>query len=149
MAGTSCKTETNIEKEKEAILGVLDQQSAAFLSGNLEEAYAAHTQDEMETRLEMGPYSYNTFRGWDEIKALIEDAAPGYMHPGAVNTRENVIIKVMGDCAWLTCDNIWKWELDEGTEGFANIQVVFFEKIEGDWKISFASFYNKAAPVTN
>ena len=112
LAGTSCTTETNIEKEKEAILGVLQQQSDAFLSGDLEKAFAAHTQDSLETRLELGAYGYNTFKGWDEIKSLLVDAAPGFIHPGAVNTKENVIMKVMGNSAWLTCDNIWKWDIE-------------------------------------
>jgi ketosteroid isomerase-like protein len=149
LAGTSCKTETNIEKEQEAILEALYQQSEAFISGDLEEAFAVHTQDPLETRLEMGPYSYNVLKGWDEIKSFLEDAAPGFIHSGAVNTKENVIMKVMGNCAWLTCDNIWKWDMDGGSEGVSNIQVVFLEKIKGEWKISFSSYYNKAVPVAN
>jgi hypothetical protein len=149
LAGTSCTTEPNIEKEQEAIMEVLQQQSDAFLSGDLEKAFAAHTQDDLETRLELGAYGYNTFKGWDEIKSFLVDAAPGFMHPGAVNTKENVIMKVMGNSAWLTCDNIWKWDMDEGSEGFANIQVIFFEKIKGEWKISFSSYYNKAVPLAN
>lgn len=148
LVGSSCNTESNFEKEKEAIMEVLYQQSEAYISGDLEKAFAVHTQDDVETRLEFGPYSYNTFKGWDEIKSLLEDAAPGYVHPGSVNTKENVIMKVMGNSAWLTCDNIWKWEMDEGSEGISNIQIVFLEKIKGEWKVSFSAFYNKATPVT-
>jgi len=146
--GTSCQTGTNPEKEEEALLDVLYKESAALLAGDMEAVFALHTQDEKETRLELGVFGYNTYEGWDAIKTLLEDAAPGLKHDNIVNVKENVISKVNGNGAWLTCDNIWKWNDDGGEqEGYNNLQVVFFEKIKGEWKISFASYYTKAVPV--
>ena len=147
--GTSCQTEGNSEKEEAALLDVLRKEADALLSQDLEGAFALHTQDEKETRLEMGVYGYNTYEGWDAIKTLLEDAAPGLQHPDAVNVKENVISKVNGNGAWLTCDNIWTWSVDGEPGGYNNIQTVFFEKIKGEWKISFAAFYTKAYPAQN
>ncbi len=149
LAGTSCQNRINVEKEEEALLEVLSKEAKAFMAGDMEAVFALHTQDKLETRLELGAYGYNTFKGWDEIKTLLVDAAPGMQHSGAVNVKENVIIKVMQNSAWLTCDNIWKWDNDGESDGYNNIQVVFFEKIKGEWKISFASYYSKAVPVQN
>ena len=145
----SCQTGTNSENEEAALLEVLRLESEALLAGDLEAAFALHTQDEMETRLELGIYGYNTYKGWDKIRPLLEDAAPGLNATGAVNVKENVISKVAGNCAWLTCDNIWKWSDDGEQGGYNNIQTVFFEKIKGEWKISFASYYSKAVPAGN
>ena len=146
--GTSCQTGGNPEKEEEALLEVLRKEAAAMLAGDMEAVFALHTQDVRETRLELGVFGYSTYEGWDAIKTLLEDAAPGLKHPNSVNVKENVVSKVNGNSAWLACDNIWRWNDDGGEqEGYDNLQVVFFEKIKGEWKISFASYYNKAVPV--
>ena len=148
LIGTSCQTGNSPEMEEEALLEVLRQEAAALLAGDMEAVYALHTQDVEETRLELGVFGYNTYEGWDAIKMLLDDAAPGLQHANTINFKENVVSKVNGNSAWLACDNIWKWNDDGGEqEGYDNLQVVFFEKIKGEWKISFASYYNKAVPV--
>lgn len=148
LIGTSCQTGINVENEEEALLDVLHQEAEAMLAGDMEAVFALHTQDVQETRLELGVFGYNTYEGWDAIKTLLVDAAPGLKHANIVNVKENVISKVNGNSAWLKCDNIWKWNDDGGEqEGYDNLQVVFFEKIKGEWKIAFASYYNKAVPV--
>ena len=145
LVGVSCQTGINAEKEEEALLDVLRQEAEAMLSGDMEAVFALHTQDVQETRLELGVFGYNTYEGWDAIKTLLTDAAPGLKHANIVNIKENVISKVNGNSAWLKCDNIWKWNDDGGEqEGYENLQVVFFEKIKGEWKIAFASYYFKA-----
>lgn len=143
----SCQTGVKPEEEEKALLEVLEKEAAALLSGDMESVFALHTQDASETRLELGIYGYNTYEGWDAIKELLEDAAPGLRQDNAVNIKENVISRVNGNSAWLKCDNIWKWGKDGEEGGYDNIQVVFFEKIRGEWKISFASYYSKALPV--
>ena len=111
----------------------------------MEAVFALHTQDVQETRLELGVFGYNTYDSWDAIKTLLMDVSPGLQHSNVVNIKENVISKVNGNSAWLKCDNIWKWNDDGGEqEGYENLQVVFFEKIKGEWKIAFASYYSKA-----
>ncbi len=149
LAGTSCETQFNTEKEKEAIMEVLYKEAEALKAGDVDGLFALHTQDSLETRIELGIYGYNTIKGWDNVKSFLGDAIQGLQHPYAVNTKENVIIKVAGKGAWLTCDNIWKWNLDGESQGYSNIQVVFFEKIKGEWKISFASYYSKTMPEGN
>ena len=42
LAGTSCQQAVNVEKEKEAILAVLDEESAAMLAMDKERVFALH-----------------------------------------------------------------------------------------------------------
>jgi len=63
-----------------------------------------------------------------------------------VNTKENMVIKVTGNTAWLTYDNKWEWTNDGIIGGYNNIQIIFLEKIKGEWKISFAAIYSKSQP---
>ena len=146
-AGTSCQQEGRIEKEKEAIIAVLKEEADANIAKDKDRLFALHVQDNLETRLELGEYGFNTYAGWDAIKPLIDDFIDGAQQADdAVNRKENMIIKVMGNCAWLTCDNIWKWNIDGEPGGYNNIQVTFLEKIKGEWKISFSSYYSKPMP---
>ena len=146
IVATSCQQVINVEKEKEAILAVLEEESAAMLAMDKERVFALHVQDNLETRLELGEYGFNTYSGWDEVGTLLGDALGGdgaLMGSNAVNRKENMIIKVTGNTAWLTCDNIWELANDTDKGGYSNIQVTFLEKIKGEWKISFAAYYSK------
>ena len=148
-AGTSCQIAVNVEKEKEAIMAVLEEENAAMLAMDKERVFALHVQDNLETRLELGEYGFNTYSGWDEVSGLLGDALGGdgkLVGSNAVNRKENMIIKVTGNTAWLTCDNIWEWTTDGNKGGYSNIQVTFLEKIKGEWLISFAAYYSKPQP---
>jgi len=149
MTGTSCQKAVNVEKEKEAILAVLEEEGSAMLAKDTERVFALHVRDDLETRLELGEYGFNTYKGWDEVSVLLGDALGGdgaLMAANAVNRKENMILKVTGNTAWLTCDNIWEFNNNGEKGGYSNIQVTFLEKIGGDWKISFAAYYSKPQP---
>ena len=97
--------------------------------------------------MELGVYGYNTYQGWDEIESLLSDYVEGSQPLEMENTKENVILKVTGNSAWLTCDNVWKSKQGGEETGFSNIQIVFLEKVKGEWKISFSAYYSKPVGV--
>ncbi len=145
--GTSCQPTVNVEKEKEAIMAVLQEESEGLKSMDKERIFATHIQDSEEVRLELGVYGYNTYQGWDKIESLLGDYLEGGQPIEMDNFKENVILKVTGNSAWLTCDNVWKMNNGDVEEGFSNIQIVFLEKVKGEWKISFAAYYSKPVGV--
>jgi hypothetical protein len=144
-AGTSCRQTADVEKEKEAIMAILEGEGEAVLARDKDHIFDMYVQDDLTTRLEMGEYGFNRYEGWEEVGKLLGDFLSGEGMGGAdaVNRKENVLIKVTGNTAWLTCDNIWEWTNEEEKGGYNNIQVLFFEKIKGDWKISFSAYYTK------
>jgi len=141
----SCQR-VNPEKEKAAIMDVLNEEAAASLAGDFQRYAATHIQDDLETRVEMGIHSYNVYKGWEEISTVMHDFMDGNPLTDAVNRKENVRIKVNGNSAWLICDNIWETDVPEKHIVFNNLQTVFLEKVKGEWKISFASYYSKGNP---
>ena len=151
IAGSSCQEKIDIEKEKEAIMAVLQERGDAMVTRDMERLFAIHVQDSLDTRLDYptsGENNYTIYAGWDEIKSLFESWAEmdrtGF--EDTKNWKENVILKVIDDCAWLICDNHWSWKT-EGEPGVRdNIQITFLEKIEGEWKISFTAFVMKPEP---
>lgn len=134
------------EKEKAAILDVLKEEAAATIAGDFERYKATHIQDELETRVEMGIYSYNVMKGWEEIGRNMEDFVSGNPLPDYVNRKENIQLKVNGNSAWLICDNIWETNAPEQEIVYNNLQIIFLEKVQGEWKISFAANYGKGTP---
>ncbi len=142
IAGTiSGQKNIDIEKEKEAIMVLIQEEGDAAAAMDMERLFAVHVQDESDTRLA----GTKVYSGWDEIELLFESwnemDRTGFEDPE--NLKENVILKVIDDCAWLICDNIWEWNYEGEPDSSVNIQITFLEKIEGKWKISFNAFVAK------
>jgi hypothetical protein len=132
----------NVEKEKEAVMSVITAEADALLAGDFEAFQALHIQGELETRIEMGIYGYNVYKGWEKVSSLVHDFLQEAATEDIVNTKENCIVHVSGKSAWLTCDNVW---LDRSSREifYNNLQIAFLEKQGGEWKISFAAYYTK------
>ena len=149
IAGTSCQQKIDVEKEKEAIMKVIQTESESARDADYEGLVGCYIQDESNTRLTVSQDSYKIYSGWDQSSALLESlvkANEGYDYSGIKISKENAIIKVMGNTAWLICDNIWKGTY-EGTEVESdNIQITFLEKVDGEWEISFATWIPKPEP---
>jgi|GEM_PF-1874790 len=142
------KPKPDLEKEKEAIMSVIQEEGDAAAEMDMERLFAVHVQDSLDTRLSLGKNNYTIYAGWHEIKHLFdgwtEMDRTAFENPK--NLKENVILKVIDDCAWLICDNIWKWNYEDLPDERVNIQITFLEKIENEWKISFTAFIAKPEP---
>ena len=66
-----------MEKEKEAILAVLEEEGAAALAKDKDRMFALHGQEDLETRLAHGEFGFNTYTGWNEVGDLLGDALSG------------------------------------------------------------------------
>jgi len=147
IVGTSCQPKVNVEKEKEAILAVILEEAAAAEAMDKDRVYDTHIQGSEEKRLELGVYGYRIYDGWDEIETLLGDFLDGESSENFTISKENVQIKVAGTAAWLICDNILQWGSGDEDSGYSNIQIVFLEKVKGEWKISLSAYYNKPVEV--
>lgn len=63
LIGTSCEPSVNVEKEKEAIMAVLQEESEGLKSMDKDRIFATHIQGSEEVRMELGVYGYNTYQG--------------------------------------------------------------------------------------
>ena len=86
--------------------------------------------------------------GRSKVKAGIESIKDrdSTTYQSLIVSKENPIIKITGNNAWLICDNIWHGTY-EGEEIYIDgLQITFLEKVNGEWKISFAGWLNKPQP---
>lgn len=139
--GVSCQPDT--EKEKEAIMSVLKAESDALVAGDFESFKALHSQNDQETRIEMGVYGYNVIKGWERVADFVGDFMESGPHEGIENTKENCIVHISGKSAWVTCDNVWIDRSSQDEILYNNLQIAFLEKHGNAWKISFAAYYTK------
>ena len=136
IAGSSCQEKIDIEKEKEAIMAVIEEETNAFIDRDWDRMAATYIQDSTNIRLGASKSSYGYYVGWGEINSLFEEYFKSNPEPStnkSVNT--NYRIKVYKESAWAIYDEAWQ---DSESEVYSkNISVRFLEKFDGEWKIVY------------
>lgn len=139
IAGSSCQKKIDVEKEKAAIIAVIEEETNAFYDRDIDGLAATHVQDETNMRLDVGRYGYTLNEGWDNsfIKEYFEE------NPEPVTNYEkktNYKIKVYDGTAWAEYEN--DAYNSDGDLQNKSIHVQFLEKADGQWKIDYMSIVN-------
>ena len=135
----------DFDAEKRAIMEVIQNESEFARDGKFEEFVDLYIHDEFNTRLNFRLDTFFIIKGWENVQSTMEylrDREVIEDNPITIS-KENPIVKITGNTAWLICDNIWQG-VYEGEEVYYNsLQITFLEKIDGAWKISFAAWMQK------
>ena len=136
LAGTSCQEKIDIEKEKEAIIVVIEEETDAYLDRDFDRLAATWVQDETIIRLGASKSGYGYWVGWEEIGSDIKESIEGVSEPdGSKEVKTNYKIKVYRESAWAVFDN--EHYNSEGELTGKSIHVEFLEKVNGEWKIVY------------
>ncbi len=140
---TGCEKAIDEEKEKAAIIKVINKETEAYLARDFEAMFNTHVQDSLNMRLTAGADNFVFAEGWEDVsKHMTGDQTEDDLGPDLHISVEknNYRMKIYPSSAFVVCDQ--KWTADYGDEvvEINSIQVRFLEKIEGEWKISFVSF---------
>lgn len=151
LAGTSCQEKIDIEKEKEAIMAVINAESETARTSDYDGLISCYLQDENQIYFYLGMDDYRIYTGWNQLAPQFErfKEPPAEEMMAMTFSKENPIIKVTGNTAWAICDNIWKGTGEEGAWKNEGIQITFLEKVDGNWKFSFVAFLAKPEPDIN
>jgi hypothetical protein len=140
---TGCEKPIDYEKERAAIIAVVNEETDAYLARDFEACYATHVHDSLNMRLTAGADNYVFLQGWDEVKKhLSSDATEDDLNPDLHNTvrKYNFRMKIYPQSAFVVCDQTWTSSFDDDVTEIQSIQVRFLEKIDDQWKISFVSW---------
>ena len=144
IAVTGCtEAPMDMEKERAAIIAVINQETDAYLERDFETVRSTHVQDSMNMRLTAGADNYVFLEGWEEVgKHLSGDETEDDLSEDLHITVEksNYRMKIYPNSAFVVCDQKWTSQYDDDVTEMNSIQVRFMEKIEGEWKISFVSW---------
>ena len=144
LAGTSCQEKIDIEKEKAAIIAVIEEETNAYLARDLDRLVATWVQDETNIRLSAGKSGYGYWIGWEELSSAFKEAIDNNPEPdGSKEVKTNYKIKVYPESAWAVFDN--EVLNSEGELTNKSIHVEFLEKVNGEWKIVYFSMVNTSS----
>ncbi len=143
VAFSGCEQPIDMEKEKAAIIKVINEETDAYLARDFEAMSATHLQDSTNIRLTAGADNYVFAEGWEDVSKHIsgdqtEDDLGSDLH--ITVEKLNYRMKLCPGSAFVICDQKWISTYGEDVTEINSIQVRFLEKIEGEWKISFVSF---------
>ena len=141
VAGTSCQEKVDIEKEKEAIKTVLEEETNAARDSDFDRLAATWVQDETSIWLGTGKSGYTYGVGWKKIGSDFKEYFENNPESGTGKFENtNYRIKVYKESAWAIYDQVMY--NSEGEVTWENIGVRFLEKVDGEWKIVYLSFVN-------
>jgi len=143
--GAFCQDNLEEEQEKKAIIKTLYEEGTRFSAFDMEGISALHITDESAARYD----GTKLYTGWDEIDSLYQfyiQRNKKFNDEYVKNGKENIVIKVLGNNAWVICDNIWKWETKGEAHSSKNLQIAYLEKQDGKWKFAFNAFVSEPRP---
>ena len=140
---SGCEVAVDEEKEKAAIIEVINRETETYLARDFEAMYATHVQDSLNMRLTAGADNYVFVEGWEDVSKHMsgdetEDELGAERHISV--EKSNYRMKLYPNSAFVVCDQRWTSNYGDDVTEINSIQVRFLEKIDGEWKISFVSF---------
>jgi len=140
---TGCEQPMDYEKEKAAIIAVMEKETSTYIDRDFDGMFSTHVQDSLNMRLTAGPSNVVFAQGWEDVSGhMTGDQTEDDLGPDLHITVEktNYRMKIYPQSAFVVCDQKWATKYDDDVVEMNSIQVRFLEKIEGEWKISFVSF---------
>ena len=134
--GFSCQKKIKIEKEKAAIIAVIEEETDAWYDRDYERLVACHVQGKRNIRLTASKESFFYTVGFQnaELKKFIANDPDLDL---SKEVKSNFKINVYPKSAWAVYDNEY---YNEGGELVnKGVHVQFLEKHKGKWKIVFLS----------
>jgi hypothetical protein len=140
---SGCEKAIDYEKEKAAIIALMEKETQTYIDRDFEGMFSTHVQDSLNMRLTAGADNYVFAEGWEDVSRHMtgdetEDDLGVDIHITVEKT--NFRMKIYPVSAFVVCDQKWTSQYEDEVVEMKSVQVRFLEKIEGEWKISFVSF---------
>ena len=143
LAISGCEKALDVEKEKAAIIAVMEKETQTYIDRDFEGMFSTHVQDSTNLRLTAGADNYVFAEGWEEVSKHMtgdetEDDLGEDLH--ITVEKSNYRFKICPKSAFVVCNQKWTSSYDDDVTESESIQVRYLEKVDGEWKISFVSF---------
>ena len=136
IANYSCKEKIDVAKEKEAIMAVIEEETASYYASDFERWRATYLQDSTNIALFPSKSGFSYYSGWDSISSNIKPTIVSKKE-ASKEVKTPIRIKIYEGSAWIVFDNNTFNNKGESV----NDQMVscFLEKNDGKWKIVYRS----------
>jgi hypothetical protein len=142
LTGTSFSEKKNIEKEKAAIIEIIEASTNASYARDIK-IMDTYVQDESTIRIGINKDGYHLVKGWSNLDAGYKKYFKDNPNPATHKFKKtDYQIKVYEQAAWSIHN-----QLNTDTDGNETKQIIvhFLEKVEGKWKISYISVLNASS----
>ncbi len=140
---TGCEKAIDYDKERDAIIAVMEKETQTYIDRDFDGMFSTHVQDSLNMRLTAGVDNYVFAEGWQDVSKHMtgdetEDDLGADIHITVDKTSYRM--KIYPGSAFVVCDQKWTSQYDDDVTEINSIQVRFLEKVAGEWKICFVSF---------
>ena len=146
IAGSSCQEQVDIEKEKNAIISVIEEEAEALTNRDYTLWSETWIQDETSINIHIGSgknhFTYTV--GFKELGSRIKNYFED--NPDPIFSKKelaNYKFKIYNKGAWAVYEEtIYN---QEGEVDFVLLITKIFEKVEGEWKVVYTLAVNKSS----
>lgn len=141
---SSCQGKIDIDKEKEAIIAVIEEETNAFNARDFDRLAETYIQNESTHWLGASKQEYWFNSGWDEIGTIFKEYFENNPEPGSSSYKKsNYRIKVYNESAWSISDQ--EVHSSGGEVIWKGLEVRFLEKADGNWKIVYLFYIDTSS----
>lgn len=134
MIGYSCKEKIDVEKEKKAILAVIEEETASYYANDFQRWSATYLNDSTCTLMFEYKSGYNIYSGWKTISSESKQMIVGKKE-FQKEVKTPIQIKIYGESAWVIFDNE-SFNAKGESLGITRT-TCFLEKHDNAWKIVY------------
>lgn len=146
VALAACEEKIDVEKEKNAIKAVLEQEKSGFFNKDAEAMAETWIQEPSSVKIYMLGDGQKKFTGWDAIRKHDEEnlADTTWDRTKYTLTFRDYKIDLLDDeAAWVMCEAHWSGvENDVPTESIQT-RINILRKDQGKWRFALMAIYNQ------
>ena len=138
LAGASCQKEIDIEKEKEAVIAVNEEEKDAYFDRDITRLEAIWIQKPTSQRIFRGDNRLKVLNGWTEIHDnYSEDIKSNWLEKSeSVSASfDNYKVNIYNNTALVYHDISWTGKYLGKDMDLKQKRIVHFEKVDGIWKL--------------
>ena len=135
--GFSCAPSIDVDKEKAAIMAVIEEETDAFYARDLDRLNAVYPGDGDATHMNVNDWGYDYSTNWESGNGFTEFFTNNPDPVENLEKKTNWRIRVYPGAAWASYDNENYNEDGELINSSKHDQ--FLEKQDGEWKIVYMS----------
>jgi|PlaIllAssembly_1097288.scaffolds.fasta_scaffold245412_2 hypothetical protein len=136
---SACQPKVDIEKEKEAIKAVIEEEKNAYMSQDFTRMSETWAQESSSIKVYMNIKGYTKDEGWDAIskrdQGNVQDTS--WDRKLAKFDFNNYQINVINNSAWVLFDAHFWGIRNEDTISVYQTRIDVLKKVDGKWKFTF------------
>lgn len=142
----SCQLKVDMDKEKEAIIFLIDQEKKAFFDRDTSLMESLWVHDSMARKMYMGSSGLTYFNGWAEVHAHdLQNAVSDAIWDNSENLNvdfSDYEINIYDNAALVICNSRWSGEYQGEKMDSEAKRILHMVKTDGIWKFDLMAIYS-------